>query len=109
MTHDWAALDAQVLQSPGELVPGHVLLLCSGALDKHVGQESIGRTVLALSLWLWGGMLYIWMIALVFCRYTVPAMPVARGAAAWRRAKIICWPSGKRVHVVSRCSPWTRP
>ena len=25
---------------------------------------------LALSMWLWGGMLYIWMIALIFYRYT---------------------------------------
>jgi len=24
----------------------------------------------ALSMWLWGGMLYIWMIALIFYRYT---------------------------------------
>ena len=25
---------------------------------------------LALSMWLWGGMLYIWMMALIFYRYT---------------------------------------
>jgi tellurite resistance protein TehA-like permease len=29
---------------------------------------------LALSMWLWGGMLYIWMISLIFYRYTFFAM-----------------------------------
>jgi tellurite resistance protein TehA-like permease len=29
---------------------------------------------LALSMWLWGGMLYIWMIALIFYRYTFLAL-----------------------------------
>ena len=30
----------------------------------------LGLNFLALSMWLWGGMLYIWMISLIFYRYT---------------------------------------
>ncbi|MCK9538239.1 tellurite resistance/C4-dicarboxylate transporter family protein [Dokdonella sp.] len=30
---------------------------------------------LALSMWLWGGMLYIWMMSLIFYRYTFFVMP----------------------------------
>jgi len=48
MTTDWTGLDAQVLQPPGELVPGDALVLCSDGLDKHVTQDAIGRAVVAL-------------------------------------------------------------
>ena len=30
----------------------------------------LGINFLALSMWLWGGMLYIWMMSLIFYRYT---------------------------------------
>jgi tellurite resistance protein TehA-like permease len=37
---------------------------------------------LALSMWLWGGMLYIWMIALIFYRYTFLRFLAGRSVAA---------------------------
>ena len=43
----------------------------SALLAPHAGQP--GRLELnffALSMWLWGGMLYIWMMSLIFYRYT---------------------------------------
>ncbi len=36
-------------------------------LDQPIKQE---MNFLALSMWLWGGMLYIWMMSLIFYRYT---------------------------------------
>lgn len=36
--------------------------------------------ILALSMWLWGGMLYIWMMSLIFLRYTF--FPLAPGDLA---------------------------
>jgi len=34
----------------------------------------LGMNFLALSMWLWGGMLYIWMMSLIFYRYTFFAL-----------------------------------
>jgi tellurite resistance protein TehA-like permease len=43
----------------------------SGLLAAHVDQPYRREmNFLALSMWLWGGMLYIWMISLIFYRYT---------------------------------------
>jgi tellurite resistance protein TehA-like permease len=40
-------------------------------LAVHVGQPGrLEMNFLALSMWLWGGMLYIWMMSLIFYRYT---------------------------------------
>jgi tellurite resistance protein TehA-like permease len=40
-------------------------------LAAHWGQPyKIELNFMALSMWLWGGMLYIWMMALIFYRYT---------------------------------------
>lgn len=40
-------------------------------LAAHWGQPyKIELNFIALSMWLWGGMLYIWMMALIFYRYT---------------------------------------
>jgi len=40
-------------------------------LAAHVGQPGkLEMNFLALSMWLWGGMLYIWMMSLIFYRYT---------------------------------------
>ena len=37
----------------------------------HIGQPGrLEVNFVALSMWLWGGMLYIWMISLIFYRYT---------------------------------------
>lgn len=43
----------------------------SALLAAHVGQPvQLEMNFLALSMWLWGGMLYIWMMSLIFYRYT---------------------------------------
>jgi len=40
-------------------------------LATHIGQPGkMEMNFLALSMWLWGGMLYIWMMSLIFYRYT---------------------------------------
>jgi len=38
------------------------------------GSQSEPVLIFSLSMWLWGGMLYIWMISLIFYRYTFFAM-----------------------------------
>lgn len=43
----------------------------SALLATHIGQPwKLELNFLALSMWLWGGMLYIWMMSLIFYRYT---------------------------------------
>jgi tellurite resistance protein TehA-like permease len=43
----------------------------SALLAAHLGQPvRLELNFLALSMWLWGGMLYIWMMSLIFYRYT---------------------------------------
>jgi tellurite resistance protein TehA-like permease len=43
----------------------------SALLAAHARQPiRLEMNFLALSMWLWGGMLYIWMISLIFYRYT---------------------------------------
>ena len=43
----------------------------SALLAAHVTQPGkLEMNFLALSMWLWGGMLYIWMMSLIFYRYT---------------------------------------
>jgi len=44
--------------------------LLSAQLADHVGPYRLAMNFFALSMWLWGGMLYIWMISLIFYRYT---------------------------------------
>src|SRR5574338_644903 len=47
------------------------IAVLSGLLAAHVDQPFRREmNFLALSMWLWGGMLYIWMISLIFYRYT---------------------------------------
>ncbi|MGB6241018.1 MAG: tellurite resistance/C4-dicarboxylate transporter family protein [Castellaniella sp.] len=42
----------------------------SALLAVHIGQPyRLELNLLALSMWLWGGMLYIWMMSLIFYRY----------------------------------------
>ena len=43
----------------------------SALLAAHIEQPyKLEMNFLALSMWLWGGMLYIWMMSLIFYRYT---------------------------------------
>jgi tellurite resistance protein TehA-like permease len=51
----------------------------------------------ALSMWLWGGMLYIWMMSLIFYRYTVssrshPPICRRRTGSTWVRWRSRRWP-----------------
>lgn len=47
------------------------IALLSALLARHFGQPiRLHINFLALSMWLWGGMMYIWMISLIFYRYT---------------------------------------
>jgi len=47
------------------------LAVLSTLLAAHVDQPyRLEMNFLALSMWLWGGMLYIWMMSLIFYRYT---------------------------------------
>jgi tellurite resistance protein TehA-like permease len=44
--------------------------LLSAQLAEFFGPYRLVTNTFALSMWLWGGMLYIWMISLIFYRYT---------------------------------------
>lgn len=47
------------------------MALLSALLARHFEQPvRLDINFLALSMWLWGGMMYIWMISLIFYRYT---------------------------------------
>ncbi|MEO8442985.1 MAG: tellurite resistance/C4-dicarboxylate transporter family protein, partial [Betaproteobacteria bacterium] len=47
------------------------LAVLSALLAAHAGQPwKLELNFFALSMWLWGGMLYIWMMSLIFYRYT---------------------------------------
>jgi tellurite resistance protein TehA-like permease len=47
------------------------IALLSALLSRHFTQPvRLHINFLALSMWLWGGMMYIWMISLIFYRYT---------------------------------------
>ena len=47
------------------------IAVLSALLAAHIEQPyKLEMNFLALSMWLWGGMLYIWMMSLIFYRYT---------------------------------------
>ncbi len=47
------------------------IAVLSALLAAHISQPGkLELNFLALSMWLWGGMLYIWMMSLIFYRYT---------------------------------------
>jgi tellurite resistance protein TehA-like permease len=47
------------------------IAILSALLSRHFEQPvRLHINFLALSMWLWGGMMYIWMISLIFYRYT---------------------------------------
>ena len=53
------------------VVSTQALAVSSALLATHIGQPfRLELNLLALSMWLWGGMLYIWMMSLIFYRYT---------------------------------------
>lgn len=54
-------------------------------LAAHVDQPGkLEMNFLALSMWLWGGMLYIWMMSLIFYRYTFfPFLPSDLSPPYW--------------------------
>jgi len=60
------------------IVATQSIAVLSAALAPHLGQPGrLEMNFLALSMWLWGGMLYIWMMSLIFFRYTF--FPLAPG------------------------------
>jgi len=54
-------------------------------LAAHWGQPArLHANFVALSMWLWGGMLYIWIISLIFYRYTFfPMLPSDLAPPYW--------------------------
>lgn len=53
------------------VVAAQSIAVLSALLAAHVDQPyRLEMNFLALSMWLWGGMLYIWMMSLIFYRYT---------------------------------------
>lgn len=53
------------------VVATQTLSVSSALLASRIGQPyRLELNMLALSMWLWGGMLYVWMISLIFYRYT---------------------------------------
>ena len=57
------------------VVATQAIAVLSALLAPHVDQPGkLEMNFLALSMWLWGGMLYIWMMSLIFYRYTFFAL-----------------------------------
>jgi tellurite resistance protein TehA-like permease len=53
------------------VVATQAIAVLSALLAQHLEQpHRLHVNFLALSMWLWGGMMYIWMISLIFYRYT---------------------------------------
>ncbi|MDN5863681.1 MAG: tellurite resistance/C4-dicarboxylate transporter family protein [Gammaproteobacteria bacterium] len=53
------------------VVATQAIAALSALLATEVGHEfQLPLNFIALSMWLWGGMLYIWMMSLIFFRYT---------------------------------------
>jgi tellurite resistance protein TehA-like permease len=53
------------------VVATQAVAVLSALMSSHWGQPyRLMINYFALSMWLWGGMLYIWMISLIFYRYT---------------------------------------
>jgi tellurite resistance protein TehA-like permease len=61
------------------------IAVLGGTLAPYVHQpHRLEINFLALSMWLWGGMLYIWMISLIFYRYTFfPFSPADLSPPYW--------------------------
>ena len=61
------------------------LAVLSALLAARIGQPwKLELNFFALSMWLWGGMLYIWMMSLIFYRYTFfPFSPADLSPPYW--------------------------
>lgn len=59
------------------VVATQAVSVSSALLAARIGQpHRLALNLLALSMWLWGGMLYIWLMAMIFYRYTfLPLSP----------------------------------
>lgn len=59
------------------VVATQAVSVSSALLAARIGQpHRLTLNLLALSMWLWGGMLYIWLMAMIFYRYTfLPLSP----------------------------------
>jgi tellurite resistance protein TehA-like permease len=59
------------------VVATQAVAVSSALLAARVGEAPrLGLNLFALSMWLWGGMLYIWLMAMIFYRYTfLPLSP----------------------------------
>lgn len=69
----------------------------SALLAAHIGQPyKLELNFFALSMWLWGGMLYIWMMSLIFYRYTFflfsPVIFHHRTGSTWAPWRFRHWP-----------------
>ena len=67
------------------VVSTQALAVSSALLAARIGQPlRLELNLLALSMWLWGGMLYIWMMALIVYRYTFfPFSPADLSPPYW--------------------------
>ena len=67
------------------VVSTQALAVSSALLAARIGQPlRLELNLLALSMWLWGGMLYIWMMSLIFYRYTFfPFSPADLSPPYW--------------------------
>lgn len=68
------------------MVATQSIAVLSALIAAHLDQpHRLHMNFLALSMWLWGGMLYIWMMSLIFYRYTASCRrhfsisPLSRG------------------------------
>lgn len=52
------------------VVSTQALAVLSAKLSMHLGDYKLIMNFFAFSMWLWGGMQYIWMMSLIFYRYT---------------------------------------
>ncbi|MCB0499767.1 MAG: tellurite resistance/C4-dicarboxylate transporter family protein [Cyclobacteriaceae bacterium] len=52
------------------VVSTQALAVLSAKLSMHLGEYKLIMNFFAFSMWLWGGMQYIWMMSLIFYRYT---------------------------------------
>lgn len=67
------------------VVATQAIAVLTALLATHAEQPArIEMNFLALSMWLWGGMLYIWMMSLIFYRYTFfPFSPADLAPPYW--------------------------
>jgi tellurite resistance protein TehA-like permease len=67
------------------VVATNSIAVLSALLAAHIDQPArLAMNFLALAMWLWGGMFYIWMMSLIFYRYTFfPLSPGDLSPSYW--------------------------